>query len=284
VKLPSFNHLECRFATGALTITLSRPEVNNAMNLAMVEELSQMITLANDCQEVRAIVLRGAGNNFCAGGDIKDMAQAQKRYHEGQQDAYYHFNRLFGQLLTLTEQSPKVVIALVDGYALGGGFGLVCVCDYVIATQKAHFALPETTLGLPPAQIAPFVVKRLGLTATRELALFAGTLEGENAHAINLVNTLVDDADQGKQVLDYKLKQLLRCAPEATAITKGLLLNHKGLSQEALLDLAATQFSGQFTASNAEATEGTKAFMEKRPPRWAQRPPEVDLEAEREPV
>ncbi len=248
------------------------------MNLAMVEELIQMLTVANDAQEVRAIVFSGAGNNFCAGGDIKDMAQAQKHYQAGQQDAYYHFNRLFGQLLTLTEQSPKVIIALVDGYALGGGFGLVCVCDYVIATQKAHFALPETTLGLPPAQIAPFVVKRLGLTATRELALFAGTLEGENAHAIGLVNTLVDDADQGKQVLEYKLKQLMRCAPEATAITKALLLNKEGLPQEALLDLAATQFSGQFTAARAEALEGTQAFMEKRPPRWAQSAQEVEQE------
>ncbi|WDD97088.1 enoyl-CoA hydratase/isomerase family protein [Thalassomonas actiniarum] len=269
MKLPAFNQIACHLEQQVLFITLAREEVNNAMNLAMVEELIRLLTLANNNQEIRAVVFRGAGENFCAGGDIKDMAQAQKRHQQGQEDAYYHFNRLFGQLLALTEQSPKVIIALVDGYALGGGFGLVCVCDYVIATKKAYFALPETTLGLPPAQIAPFVVKRLGLTTTRELALFAGALDGEKADAINLANALVENLDEGKALLEKKLKQLSRCAPGATAITKALLLNPENLSQEALLDLAAQQFSAQFTQARSEALEGTRAFMEKRPPEWA---------------
>ncbi|WDE08233.1 enoyl-CoA hydratase/isomerase family protein [Thalassomonas viridans] len=252
------------------------------MNLAMVEELIQALTLANDSEKVRAIVFQGEGENFCAGGDIKDMAQAQKRHQQGEADAYYHFNRRFGQLLSLAEQSPKVVIALVDGYALGGGFGLVCVCDYVIATKSAYFALPETSLGLPPAQIAPFVVKRLGLTTTRELALLAGAFKGEKAYAINLVNTLTEDQEQARLDLDDKLKQLKRCAPGATAITKSLLLNPDNLPQEALLDLAAQQFSGQFTKANAEANpealEGTKAFMEKRPPAWMESAPAIEQE------
>ncbi|WDE09876.1 enoyl-CoA hydratase/isomerase family protein [Thalassomonas haliotis] len=269
MQLPTFNQITCRLEQQVLFITLARPEVNNAMNLAMVEELLQLLSMAKHNQDIRALVFQGAGNNFCAGGDVKDMVQAQKRHQQGQEDAYYHFNRLFGQLLSQAEQSPKVVIALIDGYALGGGFGLVCVCDYVIATKKAHFALPETTLGLPPAQIAPFVVKRLGLTKTRELALFAESLDGEKAYAINLVNALVDDLDSGKVLLDKKLKQLTRCAPGATAITKGLLLNPENLPQEALLDLAAKQFSGQFSQSGAEALEGTRSFMEKRPPEWA---------------
>ena len=283
--LPQFTKISAVVTDAVLTITLARPKVKNAMDLAMVDELTQVIGIANENAQIRVIVVQGSGGNFCAGGDIKDMTQAKAKRQQGQQDVYYQLNRTFGYLLCLIEQSPKVVIGVVEGCVLGGGFGLVCVCDYVIASQDCYFALPETTLGLVPAQIAPFVVKRIGLNKTREIALFAESLDASQALRLNLVNTVAENNAQCQQILDKKLEQLARCAPQATAKTKQLLINSENLSLVPLLDLAANQFAQAFEPSKmnksyageaiedeaveGEAIEGISAFIEKRPPVWA---------------
>ncbi len=249
---------------GVLYVTLNRPDSRNAMSLAMVGELRAVLAAVHDDLDVRAIVLRGAGGHFCAGGDIKDMASARA----SGADAYRALNRAFGSLLEQAQHAPQVLIAVLQGAVLGGGFGLACVSDIAIANQSAKFGLPETSLGILPAQIAPFVVKRIGLTQTRRLALTAARFDGNEAERLGLVHFCeADDAAIEARLLQV-LGQIRQCAPQANAATKALLLATESQALGPLLDNAAEQFAAAVTG--AEGIEGTMAFVQKRAPKWAQ--------------
>ncbi|WP_085629854.1 MULTISPECIES: enoyl-CoA hydratase/isomerase family protein [unclassified Pseudomonas] len=248
---------------GVLHITLNRPDSRNAMSLQMVAELRAALAAVRDDRSVRAIVLSGAGGHFCAGGDIKDMANA--RAQGGQ--AYRDLNRAFGALLQEAQHVPQVLITVLQGAVLGGGFGLACVSDIAMADHQAQFGLPETSLGLLPAQIAPFVVQRIGLTETRRLALTAARFDGHQARRMGLVHFVEQDPQALAERLDEVLEHVLCCAPEANAMTKKLLLASAGQPGAELLDEAAQWFSEAVTG--AEGTEGTLAFLQKRKPKWA---------------
>ena len=259
--LPDCETLLLKLDAGALHVTLNRPDSRNAMSLAMVGELRAVIASAKQDRNVRALVLRGAGGHFCAGGDIKDMAGARARGG----DAYRELNRAFGALLEEAQQASQVLIAVLEGAVLGGGFGLACVSDIAIASTTARFGLPETSLGIIPAQIAPFVVRRIGLTQARRLALTAARFDGAEALRLGLVHFSAPDAElQLQQVLE----QVRQCAPGANAATKALLLASEDEPLDALLDHAAGLFADAVVGS--EGVEGTMAFVQKRTPKWAQ--------------
>ena len=262
-ELPDCETLLLNLEAGVLHITLDRPESRNAMSLAMVGELRAVLAAVHGDLSVRAIVLRGAGGHFCAGGDIKDMASARA----SGADAYRALNRAFGSLLEEAQHTPQVVIAVLQGAVLGGGFGLACVSDIAIAQQDAKFGLPETTLGILPAQIAPFVVKRIGLTQTRRLALTAARFDGSEAERLGLVHFSEPDDPAIEARLQQVLSQVRNCAPQANAATKALLLAAENEALGPLLDRAAEQFATAVTG--AEGIEGTMAFVQKRPPKWA---------------
>lgn len=262
--LPNCNTLLLTLEAGVLHLTLNRPESRNAMSLAMVEELRGVLAAVRDDVGVRALVLRGAGGHFCAGGDIKDMATARAAGAE----AYQALNRAFGALLEEAQQAPQVLIAVLQGAVLGGGFGLACVSDIAIAEQGAKFGLPETSLGILPAQIAPFVVKRIGLTQARRLALTAARFDGLEAVRLGLVHFVEADAQALAERLGEVLEQVRRCAPGANAATKALLLASESEPLGPLLDRAAGLFASAVVG--AEGSEGTLAFVQKRPPNWAQ--------------
>jgi isohexenylglutaconyl-CoA hydratase len=157
---------------------------------------------------------------------------------------------------------------VLEGAVLGGGFGLACVSDVAIATSGAKFGLPETTLGILPAQIAPFVVHRIGLTQARRLALTAARFDGAEALRLGLVHYCEQDEAALQQRLDETLEQIRQCAPQANAQTKALLLASEREALGPLLDHAAEQFAAAVTG--AEGVEGTMAFVQKRKPKWAQ--------------
>ncbi|WP_426203267.1 enoyl-CoA hydratase/isomerase family protein [Pseudomonas sp. TWP3-1] len=261
--LPDCQTLLLEAHNGVLHITLNRPDSRNAMSLQMVAELRAVLAAVRDDRSVRALVISGAGGHFCAGGDIKDMANARAQGCE----AYRDLNRAFGALLEEAQHAPQVLITVLQGAVLGGGFGLVCVSDIAIADHQAQFGLPETSLGLLPAQIAPFVVQRIGLTETRRLALTAARFDGTQAKRMGLVHFVEHDPQALAERLDEVLAHVLCCAPEANAATKKLLLASAGQPSSALLDEAAQWFSAAVTG--AEGIEGTMAFMQKRKPRWA---------------
>ncbi|SDH65495.1 isohexenylglutaconyl-CoA hydratase [Pseudomonas benzenivorans] len=262
--LPHCETLLLSLEAGVLHITLNRPDSRNAMSLAMVEELRAVLAAVNDELDVRAIVLRGTGGHFCAGGDIKDMATARA---QGEQ-AYRELNRAFGSLLEEAQRAPQVLVAVLEGAVLGGGFGLACVSDIAIARQEAQFGLPETSLGILPAQIAPFVVGRIGLTQARRLALTAARFNGAEAARLGLVHFCEASSEALERRLEETLAQIRQCAPQANAATKALLLATETENLGSLLDHAAGQFAE--AVLGAEGSEGTLAFVQKRAPKWAQ--------------
>ena len=241
---------------GVLHITLNRPASRNAMSLEMVNELRAV--LAQLDSQVRALVISGAGGHFCAGADVKDMITAG--------DQLQALNRAFGTLLQEVEAVPQVVIVVLQGAVLGGGFGLACVSDIAIADHQAKFGLPETSLGLLPAQIAPFVVKRIGLTQARRLALTAARFDGVEAQRLGVVHFVEADAQALAERLDEVLGQVLRCAPGANGRTKALLLASVDEPLEQVLDRGAQWFAEAVTGM--EGIEGTQAFVQKRKPSW----------------
>ncbi len=242
---------------GVLHITLNRPECRNAMSLEMVNELRAV--LAQLDSQVRALVISGAGGHFCAGADVKDLVTAGNQLQA--------LNRAFGTLLQEVEAVPQVVIVVLQGAVLGGGFGLACVSDIAIADHQAQFGLPETSLGLLPAQIAPFVVKRIGLTQARRLALTAARFDGVEAERLGVVHFVEGDSQALAERLDEVLGQVLRCAPGANGRTKSLLLASVDEPLETVLDRGAQWFAEAVTG--VEGIEGTQAFVQKRKPGWA---------------
>jgi isohexenylglutaconyl-CoA hydratase len=261
--LPACETLLLQPHSGVLHITLNRPESRNAMSLQMVAELRAVLAAVRDDRQIRALVIGGAGGHFSAGADLKDMANARAQGAA----AYRELNRAFGALLEETEQAPQVVITVLQGAVLGGGFGLACVSDIAIADQQAQFGMPETSLGLLPAQIAPFVVKRIGLTQARRLALTAARFDGNEAERLGLVHFVEQDPQALAERLDEVLAHVLCCAPGANAATKALLLASAEQPQGLLLDQAADWFS--LAVTGPEGIEGTTAFMQKRAPIWA---------------
>lgn len=252
----------------ALHVTINRPDVRNAMSLEMVHELMEVFDAISSQREIRAVILRGSNGHFCAGGDVKDMATARAQSAEAATDAYYELNRAFGRMLMQAEKIPQVVIAALEGAVLGGGFGLACISDVAIAMNNAQFGLPETGLGIIPAQIAPFVVKRVGLTQARRLALLGARFDGAEACRLGLVHYVADSTEDLEARISEVLAQVKRCAPEANRVTKQLLLSVEDTPLESLLDGAAKQFAR--AVRGAEGMEGTMAFVQKRLPTWAE--------------
>jgi isohexenylglutaconyl-CoA hydratase len=270
-ELPATKHLALELRGAVLHVTFNRPEVRNAMSFAMVEELIAVFDALEDTQEVRAVVLRGAGGNFCAGGDIKDMAAARMapapEQPGGPDDPMAIANRKFGTMLSVIETAPQAVVAVTEGAVMGGGFGLACVADVTLSRADAKFRLPETSLGIPPAQIAPFIVRRIGLTQARRLAVTGGRLDGRQAKAIGVVHEVYDDDEAVELGLATTLAEIRRCAPGAVAVTKDLVLSALSENIEVLLDRGARDFAKAIRGP--EGQEGTMAFIEKRAPSWA---------------
>jgi isohexenylglutaconyl-CoA hydratase len=252
-------------ATGrVLHLTLNRPEARNAMSLAMVEALLAALAEAEAAGDVRLIVLRGAGGHFCAGGDLKDMAAA--RGAADAQAAMAAVSARFGQLCVAFARTGIATMAVVEGTVMGGGFGLACVADVVIAGESAQFRLPETSLGLVPAQIAPFLVERLGLAEAKRLAVTGGKIDVREALALRLVHE-VHAAGALDSLVQRRVLEMLRCAPGAVAATKALLAQARLRPPASLVDEAAAVFAG--AVLGPEGAEGTAAFIGKRSPGWA---------------
>lgn len=269
MTLPVCQQLELNLDDGVLHITLNRPEVRNALSQQMGAELVSTFDAIEDDRSVRAVVLRGAGGNFCAGGDIKDMAmvrQAVAKAGPGE-DPVADFSRGFGEMIWKINKAPQAVIAILEGAVLGGGFGLCCASDVAIAASDAKFGLPETSIGIPPSQIAPFVVERIGLTQARRLGVCGGRFDGEEALRLGLVHYCEEDDSAINARLESVVAQIRKCAPGANAETKRIMHLVHEVAVDDIVETAAKQFSQQLVSE--EGIEGTMSFIEKRKPKWA---------------
>jgi isohexenylglutaconyl-CoA hydratase len=249
-----------------LYVTLNRPQVKNALNPTLIGELRTVFQNLRDRRDIKVVILRGAGGTFCAGADLKNMEQSITEKRLGERDPIALNNREYGTFLEMVNTTPQVVVAAVEGYAIAGGFGLLCVSDVAICTEDAGFAMSETAIGIVPAQIAPFVAARIGVPQTRHLALTAARFKGPEALRLGIAHHLV----KGSAALDAKLEEILkqidRCAPLANALTKAVVMKVGSEPLSAVLDFAADRFAE--ARRSPEAAEGLRAFAEKRQPKW----------------
>ncbi|MBF2754557.1 MAG: enoyl-CoA hydratase/isomerase family protein [Gammaproteobacteria bacterium AqS3] len=272
MNLPTTEKIRLEARGGFLFATLSDPAARNALSDEMVADFEAVCTLLESeagRERFRALVLSGDEKAFCAGAQLKNLEESLRAPEPGQDDPIAQGNRRFGEFQLRFSRIPQVVVAVVQGAAFGGGLGLVCNTDIAIGYRSARFALSETGLGLPPAQIAPFVVKRIGLTHTRMLALSGQRFDGARAHQLGILHYLVQDGGEAEAVLNQVLTDIGRCAPGANAATKELLFRVAGELSDEVLDRAATAFAA---AVRGEGREGIAAFLEKRPAAWVEEP------------
>ncbi|MFL6714060.1 MAG: enoyl-CoA hydratase/isomerase family protein [Sulfurifustis sp.] len=253
-----------------LHVTLNRPDVRNALTEEMVRELSALMDEIADDRAVRSVVLRGTGGTFCAGGDIKGFRASfgTPAPADGAPDPIAVNNRRFGSFMTRLNTLPQTVVAVVEGAAFGGGLGLVCAADVAICRADTRFAVSETGLGIPPAQIAPFIVQRTGLAEARRLTLTGVRFDGREAGRLGLVHFVCDDDAGIERQLGDVLAHIARCAPGANAATKAILLASTAQPLDRVLDDAAQAFADALRGP--EGREGVAAFLEKRRPAWQQ--------------
>jgi isohexenylglutaconyl-CoA hydratase len=251
--------------------TLNDPGSRNALSDAMVGDLLAACLRAQRDASLRVVVLGGAGGAFSAGGSLGGFSSAiGQPLQPGETDPLLLMNRGFGDLLHALCELPQWLLCAVDGPAMGGGFGLVCCADLVLATERSVFGTPEVTLGLPPAQIASFVWQRLGDAAARECLLQGRRYSAGQAQTLGLVNEVVAD-DTLPAAIDSRLLAIGHSAPGAVTSTKRLLHRLRSPTPD-LRDAAAQAFASALRGP--EAAAGLQAFARKQPPPWARHPNE----------
>ena len=264
--LPDTEYTELQGDGGWLTIWLNRPDAANALSRELIEELIAVLSAVAEDGGIRGITLRGRGGVFCAGGDLKGF-KASLQDPEHAANGIVESSRRAGALFARLDTMPQVVVMLVEGAAMAGGLGMVCAGDVVVVTEDARFALTETRLGIPPAQIAPFVVRRIGLAAARRIMLTGAQFRGEQALALGIADYVADDAAQLASLEAGIRADVLRCAPRANAVTKELVLAAGSQAPEVMQEIAARSFAECLLSD--EGREGIASFIEKRKPRWS---------------
>ena len=234
-----------------LRVTLARAKRRNAFDAALIAELAEAFA---DVGEARAVVLSGEGHSFCAGADVEwQRASIDLTYDDNVEDAM----RLF-RMLEAIDSCPAPVVCLAHGYVLGGGSGLVACADIAIAAPDAEFGFPEVRLGIIPAVIAPFVLQKIG-PAARRYFLTGERFGPEVALRIGLVHEVAAD---GEAAVEAIVKSLLAGGPQAVREAKRLGRERPGGIETARI-AAARRTSG-------EGQDGLRAFLDKRPPPWAE--------------
>jgi len=258
--MKEYNTIIVEKTENVITIWLNRPEVHNAMNALMIEELTDVFSSITD-EDVRAVLLRGKGKSFCAGADLNYMKEiATFGIEENKKDSL-KLAKLFNSIY----KCPFLTIALVHGSVFGGANGLLAACDIVLAEENTTFAFSEVKLGIAPATIAPFVIKRIGEFGAKELMITGKRFKGPEALKWKLVNDSIPEKE-----LEQKLKQLIeeikRNGPKAVRATKKLI--HSIVDDEIYKLL---EYTGDLIAelrASEEGQEGMAAFLEKRKSKW----------------
>jgi methylglutaconyl-CoA hydratase len=245
--------LEDKSSRGVFTLTLSRPDKSNALDRATLERLAAALTRAEQDRAIRLVVLRGAGKHFCSGGDVSGGISQNHAAAEAS------ISRVCVQLNSL----PKPAIAVVHGACIGGGVALAACCDTVLATPDAFFAIPETRLGFPPAELMPFFLTACGARFLRRHLLAGSRFTSVEALQGGLVHGL-HETGAIDAILAETVEAYLHAAPGAVAAAKNLLerFGHEAVPAEELHSL-----HNAFAVS-AEAREGLASFKEKRRPHW----------------
>ncbi len=258
--------ISTKLADGIFRITLDRPEVHNAFDDSMVEALRQAIERAAVEREARVVLLVAAGPSFSAGADVEWMREQGAAGRDENLRSAERMARLFLEM----DRLGKPLVARVHGAAIGGGVGLVAVCDIAVAAADTVFALSEVRLGLVPAVIAPYLVRRVGPGRARELVLTGRRFRADEAQALGLVSRAVD-ASLLDSTLDQVIGDLKKGGPQALSKAKDVL-------REVEARIRSPEEMGRYLAGQIaslregeEARAGLAAFLEKGPPPWMPR-------------
>ncbi|MEO1962462.1 MAG: enoyl-CoA hydratase/isomerase family protein [Cycloclasticus sp.] len=265
LTLPTTQTLLLEHSKGRLYITFNRPESRNAMNNKMVQELHDLADFLAKTSLIRVVILRGSEGNFCAGGDIKERKTQTDTAVVGTDPARER-NIRSGNLFNKFWNLPQTLIVVVEGAAMGGGFGFACLADLTLVHTQAKMGMPETTLGIAPAQIAPYVVNRIGLSKAKQMALTGQKISGEDAYRLGLAHYCAESNKALEELLESVLDSVERCGPKASAATKKIMHQAVKLINEQTIDFAAEVFSE--LNKQQEGREGHRAFVEKRKPNW----------------
>jgi methylglutaconyl-CoA hydratase len=258
----NYQHLRCERRGFAAYITLARPEVHNAFNARLIAELHAAFQTLGEDDSVRAVVLAGDGPSFSAGADLTWMRGSLDFSHdENVSDALGMAN-----MLRAIDSCRHPVIARIQGAALGGGSGLAAVCDIVLAAEGTTFGFTEVRLGIAPAVISPFVLRKIGESNARALFVTGERFDAHRAQAIGLVHQVVP-ADGLDAAVDQKLRDIGRCSPASTRAAKLLARTVLKLTDEEARETTAATIAG--LRVSPEGQEGIRAFLEKRRPSWA---------------
>jgi methylglutaconyl-CoA hydratase len=263
-KTISYTHItvDYSFHNKIATVTLRRPEVHNALNAQLIQDLTNAFTALASNEQLHGVVLAAEGQSFSAGADIQMMKEAIGfSEEENRQDAL----RLADMLHTIYT-FPCPVVARVHGAAIGGGVGLVAVCDIAIASENVRFGFSEVKLGLAPAVISPYVIRKISETHARALFVTGKRFDATHAKAIGLVHRIAP-AERLDETLQDTLQELENGAPQAIRSCKALALTIGNT------DVAGTRsYTSKLIARlrvSEEGQEGLSAFLEKRQPRWS---------------
>jgi methylglutaconyl-CoA hydratase len=262
--MPTDNYSTLKFevdSRGVARVTLNRPQVHNAFNEQLIDELHRVFLGIHSDPTVRVVVLAGEGKNFSAGADIDWMhRQAQATYEDNLASA-----RQMAAMFQMIDRCNKPTVAAIQGAALGGGSGLAAVVDIVIAQTSAKFGFTEVKLGILPAVISPFVMRKIGYSQARARFLTGARFGAQEAFQIGLAHYVVDDL---VAQLELVLGELLSAAPQAQQRCKRLIDAIYPIHPFDVTELT-TQNIAQARASD-EGREGLGAFLEKRSPNWSQ--------------
>ncbi|MEO1962389.1 MAG: crotonase/enoyl-CoA hydratase family protein [Cycloclasticus sp.] len=246
---------------GVAKVTLNRPDVHNAMSAELIQELLSLCQDIDKDGSIRVVVLTGAGKSFCAGGDLNWM---KSNINKTREERIAQTSVLADMLAALNGLS-KPLIGRIQGPAYGGGVGMVSVCDITVGVSSAKFGLTEVKLGLTPATISPYVVKRIGATNARRNFFNCRFFGAVEAQSIGLLSEVVDP-DQLDEAVEKELSMILKCAPGAIASTKKLV---------DYVDMHNAKENRVYTAANLadawetdEGKEGIDAFLNKRKANW----------------
>ena len=261
--MTTYTHIsvERTFQDKIATVTMQRAEVHNALNTQLVEDLRAAFTDLLRDERLHGVVLTGEGASFSAGADLNMMKSAATFTQEQNLNDALRMSDVFDLINTF----PCPVVARVNGTAMGGGVGLVSVCDIVIAAENARFAFSEVKLGIAPAVISPYVVRKIGETNARVLFVTGERFTATHAKEIGLVHTVVS-IDELDATVEKVVRELLTSAPQALRASKALALKVGHMDYE-----TARQYTAKLIATlrvSEEGQEGLRSFLEKRKARW----------------
>ncbi|MDA0225286.1 MAG: enoyl-CoA hydratase-related protein [Proteobacteria bacterium] len=251
-------------ADGIVRLTMNRPQAHNALNPELTQALEAAVAKLAADNAVRAVVLTGAGEAFCAGGDVKAMREMVEGTREERMARSTRFTRLMAAIRAL----PVPVIARVNGAAHGGGAGLVAVTDIAIASARAGFGFTEPRLGIAPATISPYVIGRIGPAAARRVFLSPRRFDAAEGLRIGLYDRVVPEAALD-EALQTELAAILAASRSALAACKALTIDVPGMGVEAAMVHTAERLADLWETDDAR--EGITAFAEKRAARWTRK-------------